>query len=48
MVLNIVQSSNIPTSDLMTEGRSLMKQLKIVGPRTLTLRDSCRDVLELR
>ena len=36
MVLDIVQSlANIPTSDLMMEGRSLMKQLKIVGPRTL-------------
>ena len=49
MVLNIVQSSaNVPTSDLMMEGRSLMKQLKMVGPRTRTLRDSFRDVVELR
>ena len=49
MVLNIVQTSaNIPTSDLMTEGRLLMKQLKMVGPKTLTLRNSCSDVLELR
>ncbi|XP_078054125.1 epidermal growth factor receptor substrate 15-like 1 [Mustelus asterias] len=37
MVLNMVQSSvNIPTSDLLIEGRSLKKQLKMVGLRTLT------------
>lgn len=47
--LNIVHSSaNIPLQILVMEGRTFMEQLKMVGPRTLTLRNSCSDVPGLR